>query len=438
LSAILTKKENGRLSRTIVNRLWQKFMGRGLIEPVDDMEQSAWNADLLDWLAEDLVEHHYDLKQTIERILTSRAYQLPAVNLAELKGNDFVFRGPAVRRMSAEQFRDALGSLTGQWYATPAAPVDLEAGRVLAKPPKWIWTEPTASSNALETTLYLRKEIRLAEPPSEAYVVAACDSSYTLYLNGQKAASGKDVNKLEAVNIAKFLVKGKNTIAVQAVNGPAEAKDKAEKASKETKLNPAGFVLQARVRHSPKAGKGDRVMDFATDGSWIWSTNRFENWEKTNFMARGWSKVAELGAASMAPWNIGKKLAATIGSTAAYGHARASLVAADPLLVALGRPNREQVITVRSSVGTTLQMLELSNGQTLSKLLQKGAEQLLAGGPGATSGMVSRLYQSALGRGPTSQEAQLAGELIGKPARKEGLEDFLWAMAMLPEFQLIY
>ena len=51
---------------------------------------------------------------------------------------------------------------------------------------------------------------------------------------------------------------------------------------------------------------------------------------------------------------------------------------ADPLLLALGRPNREQVLTTRSPVATTLQMLELANGQTLSKLLQKGAEELLA------------------------------------------------------------
>ena len=42
------------------------------------MEKPAWSADLLDWLAEDLVAHHYDLKHTIEVILTSRAYQLPS------------------------------------------------------------------------------------------------------------------------------------------------------------------------------------------------------------------------------------------------------------------------------------------------------------------------------------------------------------------------
>src|SRR5438132_2806414 len=97
LASLLTNKQNGRLSRTIINRLWQKFLGRGLIEPVDDMEQPAWNPDLLDWLAEDLAEHGYDLKRSIGQILTSRAYQLPSVNFGEVKENKFVFRGPAVR-----------------------------------------------------------------------------------------------------------------------------------------------------------------------------------------------------------------------------------------------------------------------------------------------------------------------------------------------------
>ena len=67
----LVGPSNGRLARTIVNRLWARFMGHGLVEPVDDMEQAAWHPDLLDWLAEDLIAHGYDLKRTMTVILTS-------------------------------------------------------------------------------------------------------------------------------------------------------------------------------------------------------------------------------------------------------------------------------------------------------------------------------------------------------------------------------
>src|SRR5207249_7648286 len=167
LAQIMTDKKNGRLSRTIVNRLWAKFFGRGLVEPVDDMEQAAWNQDLLDWLAEDLVDHNYDLKQAIALMLTSHAYQMPAVSLSPTgvslsptggegrgEGASYMFRGPLVRRLSAEQFRDALAMLTGVWYRSPAGEFDfsclvtnMDQLRAELKG-KWIWAEVGAAQKA--------------------------------------------------------------------------------------------------------------------------------------------------------------------------------------------------------------------------------------------------------------------------------------------------
>ncbi len=107
LAEIMTSPENGRMARTMVNRLWAIFFGRGLIEPVDEMDNPAWNTDLLDWLAVDFAESGYDLKHTMSILLNSRAYHRPAVSLDE-EEDDFVFRGPVVRRMFAEQFLDGL------------------------------------------------------------------------------------------------------------------------------------------------------------------------------------------------------------------------------------------------------------------------------------------------------------------------------------------
>lgn len=133
LAEIITRPENGRLARTIVNRLWARLLGRGLVEPVDEMDNPPWNADLLDYLAGDLVEHGYNLKHTIERIVTSRAYQLTAVGVPESNREDFVFRGPSVRRLSAEQFVDAVADVSGVEYAAaaakPAAPAAARAVR---------------------------------------------------------------------------------------------------------------------------------------------------------------------------------------------------------------------------------------------------------------------------------------------------------------------
>ena len=107
LSEIMTSPQNGRLARTTVNRLWAIFYGSGLVEPVDEMDNPAWNQDLLDWLAVDFVKNGYDLKHTMSLMLTSKAYRRPAVAL-DSEAEKFVFQGPVVRRMSGEQFVDAL------------------------------------------------------------------------------------------------------------------------------------------------------------------------------------------------------------------------------------------------------------------------------------------------------------------------------------------
>ena len=120
LAEIITSPKDGRLPRTIVNRLWARLMGRGLVEPIDDMDKPAWNRDLLDWLAQDLVSHGYDLKRTLEIICTSRAYQAPSVETPSEK-EEYVFRGPLTRRLTAEQYCDALSSLTGDWNRLPSS-----------------------------------------------------------------------------------------------------------------------------------------------------------------------------------------------------------------------------------------------------------------------------------------------------------------------------
>jgi mono/diheme cytochrome c family protein len=110
-----TDARNGRVARTIVNRYWQKLFGRGLVEPVDEMDGEPWNADLLDWLASDFTAHGSDLKYLLRLLMTSRAYQLPAVVSGEQPEKPYVFRGPQVRRLSAEEFADTVSAITGEW-----------------------------------------------------------------------------------------------------------------------------------------------------------------------------------------------------------------------------------------------------------------------------------------------------------------------------------
>lgn len=253
LAELVTQRSNGRLTRTFVNRLWQRFFGYGLVESVDVMEKPSWNQPLLDWLAEDFANHGYDVKHTIELILTSAAYQRPTVSDAET-GSHYVFRGPLVRRLTAEQFSDAVSEVTGIWNARP---------------------------------------------------------------------SQKLINA---------------------------------------------------------------------------------HWAGHDFPI-----------------------------------VRAALVPSTTLQTSLGRPNREQVVTVRNSVATTLEALELTNGNELTDRLSRSADLVLAKNPNANArDVIGELYLLALGRKPKHAELRLAKSLVGQPVRKEGVEDLLWAIVMLPEFQLIY
>ncbi len=118
LARLVTDPENGRFARTMVNRLFSVFMGRALVEPLDDLDADPWHSDLLDWLAIDFVDHGYDIRHTIGQILSSEAYQLPVDRLYDAE-EPYVFRGPLPRRLSAEQFIDTMSVITGAWGEEP-------------------------------------------------------------------------------------------------------------------------------------------------------------------------------------------------------------------------------------------------------------------------------------------------------------------------------
>ncbi|MBZ5856094.1 PSD1 and planctomycete cytochrome C domain-containing protein [Flavihumibacter profundi] len=107
----LVQPRDGRLYRTFVNRMWAQFFGRGIIEPVDMMDNKPWNQDLIDWLAYDFVASGYDTKKLIQNILTSQTYQLPSVAMKDpelVTAPGYVFQGMVRKRLTAEQFADAV------------------------------------------------------------------------------------------------------------------------------------------------------------------------------------------------------------------------------------------------------------------------------------------------------------------------------------------
>jgi mono/diheme cytochrome c family protein len=236
LADLMTHPENGRMQRTIVNRLWKQMFGMGIVHPVDAMNTEPWNEDLLDLLANRLVSSGYDLKAVLRLIATSRIYQASS-EVRDDENTAYVFRGPIRKRMTAEQFLDAIRSITG-----------------------------------------VRQE-----------------------------ADGKPV--------------------------------------------------------------------------------------------------------------------------------RTGLAQSDTLQAALGRPNRDQVVTSRPDMVTTLEAIKLSNGPELSGIIREAAIKLHTNPD--INGLVRNLFRSALSRDPSSEESRIAAFILGENPTAEDIEDLLWSVFMLPEFHYI-
>jgi hypothetical protein len=117
LAEWMTAPTNPFFARNIVNRFWGYTMGRGLVEPIDDIRATnpASNPELLDALAADFVKNKYDLKHLLRTIMNSRAYQLSSIKIPsnEQDAANVHYTRYTVRRLTAEQMADALDFATG-------------------------------------------------------------------------------------------------------------------------------------------------------------------------------------------------------------------------------------------------------------------------------------------------------------------------------------
>ncbi|MCA9061549.1 MAG: DUF1553 domain-containing protein [Planctomycetaceae bacterium] len=132
LAQWLTAKENPYFARSIVNRYWSYFYGRGIIDPVDDIRAGnpPSNPELLDTLEADFVASGYSLKQLIRTMCNSATYQRTLdANFwnVEDKSN---FSHALPRRLTAEQLYDSLIQATGAPRALPGVPPGFRAAQL--------------------------------------------------------------------------------------------------------------------------------------------------------------------------------------------------------------------------------------------------------------------------------------------------------------------
>jgi hypothetical protein len=132
LAAWIASDDNPFFAQVIVNRVWADLMGRGLVEPVDDLRATnpPTNGPLLEALAADFRTHKYDHKQLIRTICTSHVYSLSSLpgerNAADRQNYSRHYR----TRLRAEVLADAVTDLTGQPESFQAMPAGSRASQI--------------------------------------------------------------------------------------------------------------------------------------------------------------------------------------------------------------------------------------------------------------------------------------------------------------------
>ncbi|MGB8167214.1 MAG: DUF1549 domain-containing protein [Chthoniobacteraceae bacterium] len=472
LAALMTHEENGRFTRTIVNRLWHRLMGRGIVHPVDAMQTEPWSADLLDFLAVQFRQDGCDLRKALELICTSQAYQSRAVvRQKDDNTGAYVFSGPRGKRMTAEQFIDAVWTLTGTAPERIDAPllrgfVSPEVVKNTRIEAQWIWqgeepaenageggaaaaAEAAAKPNlvALDKTpdatptaarpsrvkirnaknkLVLRQKLDLPDAPVSSVGVWGQDVGGVNFLvNGAQYQNDRQLIRSRGVTTLDFkngLRKGANEILV-AIDKPAG------------KTSPPGFALQIQMTM-----RDGTTALIGTDATWEWSPDLPTEKAQINgpeAKDAQWFPVAVVPAKPRHEQVRQPMIEALAHASQPQPPARASLMKSDLLQRALGRPNREQIVSMRPEDLTTLEALDLANGDALGNALAAGAKKLATrnwDSPGALTGWI---YRAALARPPSPDELTTARQLLGEKPTEPGVQDLLWAVCMLPEFQII-
>jgi hypothetical protein len=433
LSELMTHPENGRFARTIVNRLWHRLMGRGLVHPLDAMQTEPWNADLLDYLACELVDNDYDLKAILRLIASSEAYQsVSASNSPAETSNDYVYSGPLPRRMTAEQFMDAVWQLTGAAPNNIAAPifrfdsslVDVDSIDLSGQ---WIWGTLTNNQAPAGESLLIRKSIHLPENVASGGAVMTCDNEFVLFIGNREIASGSDWTQLQSLVLRDLLKKGDNTLVFRVSNGGAVGS-----------MGPAGLFFEARLELTDGSS-----LTIASDDSWEFHREVAETREgRLSAPQEGWNRVSV--AQTHPAWKQmldrdGRyKLAVAGLQTDRTPMVRAALVKNTPLMQSLGRPMREQIVSMRPTTLTTLEAIDLANEQTLADAFGRGGQRWAEQEWSSTEELVESMFLSALSREPSDAERILFVEYLGAKPAAAAISDALWSVCMLPEFMFVH
>jgi hypothetical protein len=431
LAELMTHPENGRYARTIVNRLWHRMMGRGLVHPLDAMQTEPWYPELLDYLANHFVDSGYDLKSVLHLIATSQAYQSRCEVSEEKEGNaDYVYRGPLQRRMTAEQFIDAVWQLTGtapQEFDAPVFRSNVTPEMIAAVELRgdWIWG-PTETMPVGGDQWLMRKSFTLPAEITGGGAVITCDNEFAVFVGGREIASGSDWTRPQLVDFGNTLKAGENTIVIRVAN-----------AGNAGSPNPAGLYFQAHWEL-----EDGTTFSLSSDTTWQANSNVPSAREgRMGTPGKGWQSAVKVDAVSSWQQTLRERarplIAQAISSADAPSMVRAALIKNTPLMQSLGRPIRDQIVSMRPDGLTTLEAIDLANSPEFSNALKDGSERWAESYAGSRKELVEQLFRAVLTRRPTDAEWGVIDEALGDSPSDQQIQDLMWALLMQPEFMMI-
>ena len=148
----------------------------------------------------------------------------------------------------------------------------------------WVWDQPDANQTTQsDDPRFLRRTFTLSAKVAKADLWITADNHYTAYVNGKKVGQDGEWNTVEKYDVAKYLVPGKNVLAIKARN----------------QGGPAGVIARLHVRTADK-----KDLYVVTDQHTKITQHAAKGWEQVAFDDAGWFAAIVLGDAGIGPWNL--------------------------------------------------------------------------------------------------------------------------------------
>ncbi len=403
LANLFTKEENGRFSRTIVNRIWQKLIGRGLIYDVDSLHNVPWSSEILDYLANFFIKNNYDLKILIKEILLSNAYKYKAFPYKNLSDDKFIFKGPAIRKLSFEQYIDIIEQFSSNWVKLTANDVT-RAERLLKN-------KKRASNLDVQITPENETSVSFKVPKTKKLLLVVT----------RRKKLGKFPVELVINN---FALKNRNGDVLR-------LKDLKVNKHHSQVIHPKENLIDVSKLPEVFAKEELRMYPFTAIELELPKDAEYELSMKitSKEMPLGLERYVSKKDKGKKRKNIARFMILTdVDIPVAFREM-------NDLYLSLGRPERAQVTTKRNENPNTMKALRLQTSEFINSLFDKNLPEA------KTCDMtikVKELYKKLLLRMPSANEEKLANELYSDLGDcRKAYKDLIWIIINLPEFQLL-